>query len=312
MNELIELENMSFRRMILSSLIRPNKLLYRIFQPSPKMIRLGVHPPAWLGSKTLSPFTSKIERTKFGKISGVTFIPKRNVKQNSLIVYLHGGGYCFGSSLTTHRIGISNLAKITGRICHSVEYRLAPEFQHPAALDDAVAAWKHIVNENLDSQIILAGDSAGGGLSLALTMYLRDNNERLPDGLILFSPWTNLNCNFETYNTRAKADPMFLPKMPREAAKNYVPESMDKSNPYISPVFGDFSGLPSTLIIVGDQEILLDDSRIVGENAAKQGVDVDVRVWPKIFHDWWLFGPLLPESKKCLLEVKEWINNHDV
>ena len=300
---------MSIQGHIVSALIRPNKLLYRIFRPSAKFVRFYVHPQAWLGSKLFGPFGIGIERKKFGGVPGVTFTPKKNPRPNTLIVFLHGGGFCFGSSLTTHRMGLAHLSKITGSVCHSIDYRLAPENPYPAALDDAVAAWKHIVNENSDSQIILAGDSAGGGLSLALTMYLRDNNERLPDGLILFSPWTNLNCNFETYNTRAKADPMFLPIMPREAAKNYVSESMDNSNPYISPVFGDFSGLPSTLIIVGDQEILLDDSRIVGENAVKHGVDVDVRVWPKIFHDWWLFGPLLPESKKCLLEVREWIEN---
>ena len=303
---------MSLRSKIISTLIRPNKLLYRIIRPSSNFIRFFVHPPSWLGGKILSSFSTRVERTEFGGIPGVTFTPKIIENEKSIIVYLHGGGYSFGSSLTTHRIGLSNLAKITGKVCHSIDYRLAPEFQYPAALDDAIAAWKNIVNQNSDSEIILMGDSAGGGLSLALLLYLRDNNEKLPNGFVLFSPWTDLTCNSNTYQTKAKADPMFYHQMPKDASERYVPKSFNKSDPYISPIYGDFTGFPKGLIIVGENEILLDDSRIVAENAKKKGVEIDIQIWPKMFHDWWLFGPLLPESKKCLLGVQKWINGFDV
>ena len=303
---------MSVRAQILSILIRPNKFVYRFIQPSAKFIRLFVHPPSWLGGHLLRSFGTKHQKTEFGGVPGVTFTPKKIHNENSLIVYFHGGGYSFGSSLTTHRIGLSNLAKITGRVCHSIDYRLAPEHKYPAALDDAVAAWKNIVEQNSKSEIILMGDSAGGGLSLALLLYLRDNNEKLPNGFVLFSPWTNLTCNTDTYYSRKKADPMFTKQMPKDAAERYVPESIDKSNSYVSPFYGDFTGLPRGLIIAGENEILLDDSRIVGENAKKDGVEIEVQIWPKIFHDWWLFGPLLPESKKCLLGVQKWINGFDV
>ena len=175
---------MSVRAQILSTLIRPNKFIYRYIQPSAKFIRLFVHPPSWLGGHLFRSFGTKHQNTEFGGVPGVSFMPKKIHNENSLIVYFHGGGYSFGSSLTTHRIGLSNLAKVTGRVCHSVDYRLAPEHQYPAALDDAVAAWKNIVGENSESEIILMGDSAGGGLSLALLLYLRDNNEKLPNGFL--------------------------------------------------------------------------------------------------------------------------------
>ena len=273
-------EVLSFRGNIVSALIRPNKTLYRIFKPSARFVRFYVHPQAWLGSKIFGPFGIRTKRTNFGGISGVTFTPKKYQRNNTLIVFLHGGGYCFGSSLTTHRLGLTNLSKITRSVCHSVDYRLAPENPYPAALDDALAAWRDIVTKNPDSQIILAGDSAGGGLSLALMMYLRDHGEKLPDASVLFSPWTDLTCVSESHQTKAKADPMFIHQMTKDSAENYVPANIDKKEPYISPAFGDFSGLPRILVMTGENEILLDDTHIIGEKAAKDGVDIEIEIWP--------------------------------
>ena len=292
---------------MISTLLRPNKYLYGIFRPSPKMLRFHLHPQTWLAGKLFTSFAVRTKRTQFNGVRGVTFTPKKILRPNTLIVYLHGGGYCFGSSLTTHRIGLTNLSKITGSICHSIDYRLAPENPYPAAMDDAFSAWQDIVGKNPDSKIILAGDSAGGGLSLALMMRLRDEGQKLPDAAVLFSPWTDLTCDTETYQTKAKADPMFLPHMPKHCARNYVPKSVDKTDPYISPIFGNFSGLPRTLIFVGEQEILLDDSRIVGERAEAAGVEILVDIWPTMFHDWWLFGSFIPESKQCLEKLADWI-----
>jgi len=298
---------LSLQGRIVSALIRPNKLLYRIFRPSAKFVRFFVHPQAWLGSKLFGPFGISIERKKFAGVSGVTFTPKRNPEQNRLIVYFHGGGYCFGSSLTTHRMGLTTLSKITKTICHSIDYRLSPENPHPAALDDALDAWRDIVEKNPKSKIILAGDSAGGGLSLALMMYLRDKKERLPDCAVLFSPWTDLICESETYSTKAKSDPMFIPQMTKDCSNYYAPENTDKKDPYISPIYGDFSGLPRILVMTGENEILLDDSRIMVQKALNDGVDIDFEIWPTMFHDWWLFGNFIPETKQCLNKISEWI-----
>ena len=218
-------------------MIRPNKLLYNLFRTSAKFVRYYVHPQSWIGGLIFSSFGIKVKRDNFSGIPGAIFTPKKNVNTKSIIVYLHGGGYCFGSSLTTHKVGLTKLAKQTRLICYSVDYRLAPEHQYPAALEDVLTAWKHIVSENPNCNIILAGDSAGGGLSLALMMYLRDNNERSPDGLVLFSPWTDLTCSGKTYQTKAKYDPMFTTNMPKDSAKNYVPEDVATTDPYISPLY---------------------------------------------------------------------------
>ena len=290
-------------------MIRPNKLLYNLFRPSAKLVRYYVHPQAWIGGQIFSSFGIKVKRDNFSGIPGAIFTPRKNVNTKSIIFYLHGGGYCFGSSLTTHKVGLTKLAKQTGSVCYSVDYRLAPEHQYPAALDDALTAWKHIVSQNPDCNIILAGDSAGGGLSLALMMYLRDNNEQLPDGLVLFSPWTDLTCSGETYETKAKYDPMFTTNMTKDSANIYVPEDVKKTDPYISPLYGSFTNLPRTLVLVGDNEILLDDSRLFAQKAKESGVDIEIDIWPSMFHDWWLFGSFIPETKQVLDKAANWIDN---
>lgn len=290
-------------------MIRPNKLLYNLFRPSAKFVRYYVHPQSWIGGVIFSSFGIKVKRDNFSGIPGAIFTPSKNVNTKSIIVYLHGGGYCFGSSLTTHKVGLTKLAKQTRLVCYSVDYRLAPEHQYPAALDDALIAWNHIVSQNPNCNIILAGDSAGGGLSLALMMYLRDNNERLPDGLVLFSPWTDLTCSGETYQTKAKYDPMFTTNMPKDSANNYVPEDVKKTDPYISPLYGSFTNLPRTLILVGEDEILLDDSRLFAQKAKHSGVDIEIDIWPNMFHDWWLFGSFIPETKQVLDRAANWIDN---
>mgnify|MGYP001487127417 FL=1 len=290
-------------------MIRPNKLLYNLFRPSAKFVRYYVHPQSWIGGLIFSSFGVKVKRDNFSGIPGAIFTPSKNVNTKSIIVYLHGGGYCFGSSLTTHKVGLTRLAKQTRLVCYSVDYRLAPEHQYPAALDDALIAWNHIVSQNPNCNIILAGDSAGGGLSLALMMYLRDNNKRLPDGLVLFSPWTDLTCSGETYQTKAKYDPMFTTNMPKDSAKNYVPEGVKKTDPYISPLYGSFNNLPRTLILVGENEILLDDSRLFAQKANESGVDIEIDIWPNMFHDWWLFGSFIPETIQVLDKAANWIDN---
>ena len=290
-------------------MIRPNKLLYNLFRPSAKFVRYYVHPQSWIGGLIFSSFGIKVKRDNFSGIPGAIFTPSKNVNTKSIIVYLHGGGYCFGSSLTTHKVGLTRLAKQTRLVCYSVDYRLAPEHQYPAALDDALIAWNHIVSQNPNCNIILAGDSAGGGLSLALMMYLRDNNKRLPDGLVLFSPWTDLTCSGETYQTKAKYDPMFTTNMPKDSAKNYVPEGVKKTDPYISPLYGSFNNLPRTLILVGENEILLDDSRLFAQKANESGVDIEIDIWPNMFHDWWLFGSFIPETIQVLDKAANWIDN---
>ena len=301
---------MSIRSKLVSGLfLRPNKFLYRIFRPSPKTVRSIIHPISSIANFLISPtLRATCEKEGFEGVPGVVYHPNKSSGPGRVLVYLHGGGYCWGSSGNTHRVGLSNFASISGISIYCIEYRLAPENPYPAALDDAREAWNSISRRFSESEIILAGDSAGGGLSLALMMDIRDNGGRMPDASILFSPWTDLTCSSESYNTRARAEPMFPREAPRDHARNYVPEIIDASIPEISPVYGSFVGLPRMLILVGDREILLDDSRRVYDRASEDGVDVRLDIWPEMFHDWWLFGLLVPESRKCLLQVTRWIS----
>lgn len=301
---------MSVRGKIVATLIRPNKLLYRMLRPSARWVRRYVHPQSWLGGKLCSPFGVEITRSIYSGIPGVRFSPKRQSEDKAIIVFFHGGGYCFGSSLTTHRLGVALMAKNTGLTCHSIDYRLAPEHPYPAALDDALTAWQGIVDSHPEHKIILSGDSAGGGLSLALMMRLRAEGSRLPDAAVLFSPWTDLTCQGESYVTKARVDPMFTPAMPRDCSQYYAPEGTDKTNPLISPAFGDFSGLPRMLILCGGNEILLSDSKTLAEAAETAGVDIELAIWENMFHDWWLFGLFIPETKQCLTKVSTWLKGN--
>lgn len=300
--------HLSLRSRIVATMIRPNKLLYRLLKPSAKTVRRYIHPQAWLGGKMLSPFGVKILRANYDGVPGVVFKPKTIKHQNTIMIFLHGGGYVFGSSLTTHRLGVALMAKITGIICHSIDYRLAPEHPYPAALDDALKAYKHIIANNPNSRIILAGDSAGGGLSLALMMKLRDSGGHLPDDAVLFSPWTDLTCQGESFDLKAKADPMFAPSMPRDCSHYYAPEGVDMTDPYVSPAYGDFRDLPRLLVLCGGNEILLSDSESLAVKTKAAGIDVEFSLWPNMFHDWWLFGQFIPETHQCLTKVSQWLS----
>ena len=301
---------LSIRGRIVATLIRPNKLLYRMLRPSARWVRRYVHPQSWLGGKLCSPFGVRITRANYSGIPGVKFSPKLRREQKAIIVFFHGGGYCFGSSLTTHRLGVALMAKHTGLTCHSIDYRLAPEHPYPAGLNDALTAWQGIVDSHPNHRIILSGDSAGGGLSLSVMMRLKAEGGRLPDAAVLFSPWTVLTCQGESYVTKARADPMFTPAMPRDCSHNYAPEETDKTNPFVSPAFGNFTGLPRMLILCGGNEILLSDSKTLAEGAKSAGVDVELAIWDNMFHDWWLFGLFIPETKQCLTKVSAWLEGN--
>ncbi len=281
-----------------------------MLRPSARWVRRYVHPQSWLGGKLCSPFGVRITRANYSGIPGVKFSPKIRTEQKDLIVFFHGGGYCFGSSLTTHRLGVALMAKHTGLTCHSIDYRLAPEHPYPAALNDALTAWQGIVDSHPNHRIILSGDSAGGGLSLALMMRLQAEGGRLPDAAILFSPWTDLTCQGDSYATKARVDPMFTPAMPRDCSHYYAPEGTDKTNPFVSPAFGNFTGLPRMLILCGGNEILLSDSKTLAEGAKSAGVDVELAIWDNMFHDWWLFGLFIPETKQCLTKVSAWLEGN--
>ncbi len=222
------------------------------------------------------------------------------------ILYLHGGAYIAMSALT-HRSVTSRLALAADARVFALNYRLAPEHPFPAALDDAVAAWHALIAEGISpSHIAVAGDSAGGGLALALLVALRDAEEQLPALAVLFSPWTDLAATGQSIIDNDAKDALFFGAWVAPIARHYLADT-PATNPLVSPVYADLTGLPPLLIQVGDTEVLLDDSRRVHRNAERSGVDVTLRTWPDVPHGWQIFAPILPEARDALLEAGAFI-----
>ena len=177
-----------------------------------------------------------------------------------------------------------------------VDYGLGPEQPHPAAVDDAVAAYQGLLDTGVaPSQVIISGDSAGGGLSLALLVALRDRGLPMPAGAALMSPWTDLSFTGETMESNKAADPMVAIEFISVMAADYIGGG-DATNPLISPVYADLTGLPPLHIHVGGDEILLDDSRRIAEHAREAGVECEIHVWPEMLHIFPYFAPLLPDG----------------
>ncbi|MDR6374876.1 alpha/beta hydrolase [Paraburkholderia caledonica] len=215
------------------------------------------------------------------------------------VLYLHGGGYYFCSP-RTHRSIVFGLATRANAPVFSLDYRLAPEHRFPAALDDATAAYRHLIAEGTAPEsIVIAGDSAGGGLALATLVALRDAGDPLPAGAVLFSPWTDLAATGASIVDNDGADPMFSGPAIAKAAKVYLGD-MPATHPYASPVFADLRGLPPLFMMAGSTEVLLDDSRRVAANARAAGVDCELEVWKKMPHVWPIFAPFIPEANRAL------------
>lgn len=217
----------------------------------------------------------------------------------STILYCHGGGYYFCSP-QTHRSIAFGLATRAKASVFSLDYRLAPEHRFPAALDDAVAAYRCLIARGTPPEsIVIAGDSAGGGLALATLVALRDAGDPMPAGALLFSPWTDLAATGATLRSNDGLDPMFSGAAIARAAKLYLGETPG-THPHASPVYADLRGLPPLFIMAGSTEVLLDDSQRVADNARAAGVDCELEVWKKMPHVWPLFSPFIPEANRAL------------
>ncbi|MBP7962386.1 MAG: alpha/beta hydrolase [Caldilineaceae bacterium] len=228
-------------------------------------------------------------------------LPKRT------LMFIHGGGYFFGS-LNTHRQLAADVANAAQARTLLFEYRLAPEHRYPAALDDTLAVYRALLRDGVDpSQLILAGDSAGGGLTLAIMTALRDAGEPLPALAICFSPWTDLACVGESMQSRVKADPWFDPRQMVQAARYYLGNQAPET-PLASPLYADLHGLPPLLIQVGMDEILLSDSTRLAEKARAAGVDVTLQVWPQMMHVWQAFARYVPEGRAALDHVAAFVH----
>lgn len=234
---------------------------------------------------------------------------KDNPNMARVILQLHGGGY-MGAVRNAYYV----FAGLYNEVSHGFavltpDYRVAPEHPYPAALEDAVASYEWLLERGwFGEQIIVAGDSAGGGLAMALTMYLRDHNMPMPGGIIAMSPWTDVTASGESYETNYENDPLFGNTRESLIYVNDYAGDHDPMDPYISPLFGDFRGFPPMLIQVGSREMLLSDSVDAAAKARQQGVKVRLSVYEGMFHVFQMAYLNIPESKKAWMEIGKFID----
>lgn len=233
---------------------------------------------------------------------------KENPNFKKVILQLHGGGYIGSIYNNYYNVAVLYSEAADGVCVLSPDYRVAPEHPYPAALEDAVASYQWLLNHGFSGeQIILAGDSAGGGLSMALTMYLRDHHMPLPCGIVAMSPWTDLTTSGESYTLNYELDPLFGNTKESMLFINDYPGAHDKKEPYISPIYGNFRQFPPMLIQVGSTEMLLSDSITVAGMADIVGVDVRLSIYDDMFHVFQLSGKLLPEAQKAWEEIEQFL-----
>ncbi len=209
--------------------------------------------------------------------------PHQNHSKETILLYCHGGGYVTGCMKYSRSL-TAKLAHAANRELISFDYSLAPEHPYPAALEEAEAVWNHLLYLGYGSKnIIVAGDSAGGNLALALTLRLKEQKRKLPGGLLLFSPWTDMTCSGESYQSRMEVDPILDEAYIKDAVAAYA-NGQNLKNPLISPLFGNFDGFPPVLLETGDNEILLSDSTSLYKAMKKADVPVKMKLYPGMWH----------------------------
>jgi acetyl esterase/lipase len=245
------------------------------------------------------PRGARIVPATVGSISG-EWVTADGVPTIATLLYLHGGGY-FACSPKTYRPITSSFA-LAGFRTFVPDYRLAPEHRFPAGLEDAIAAYRGLLQDHAPHQLVVAGDSAGGGLSMALLLALRERGIPLPAAAALFSPLTDLAGTGESIRANSTRCAMFNHESVGRAAQYYLGEG-DRCAPLASPLYADLQGLPPLLIHVGTDETLLDDSRRLAERAERAGVKTQLKVWPAVPHVWQLFQGWIPEGRSSLREA---------
>ena len=223
------------------------------------------------------------------------------------LLYLHGGGYILGS-IDTHRSMVTRLCGFAGIRGLIIDYRLAPENPFPAGLEDAEAAYDYLIAQGVTPEnMLLAGDSAGGGLSLALMQKLRAHDKPQPKAVALMSPWTDHTMSGASIKTHYDRDPMIdAEKMPM--AIDWYGPNQDKKNPLISPVFADLTGFPPILVQVGSEEVLLDDSTRLVDNAKRDKVDVEFQLWQDMPHVHQIAHSFVPEARAALRDMADFFS----
>lgn len=268
----------------------------------------GIRRTIEMSGKRLPP-ARDIRWTEF-KIGDIPseWVDAPNVRHDRAVLYLHGGGYVAGSRYS-HRSLTGELSRAARMRVLAIDYRLAPEHPFPAGLDDAVAAYEWLLAQGLTpAQIAIGGDSAGGGLTMATLLALRERGLPQPAVAVCMSPWADLATEGESMRTHAHLDPMLHPPGFEMLARHYA-GTHDLREPLVSPVYGDLSGLPPLLIQVGGREVLLDDARRLVARTLAAGGRAELEVWDHMIHVWQVFG-FLPEARRAVARLGTFIRRH--
>lgn len=237
-----------------------------------------------------------------GGVPAEWFTPS-GVREDQALLYLHGGGYVMGS-VETHRSLIDDIASATGCRALALNYRLAPEHPFPAPVEDATAGYRWLLAQGVAAEnIVIAGDSAGGGLTAATLLALRDAGDPLPAGAALLSPWVDLEGTGASCETRAEQDPMIHPIGLRGMGRLYVGENGNLRDPLASPLLAPQHGLPPMLVQAGDWEVLRDDATRLTHEIHAAGGEVTLSIWPEMVHVFPFFAPFIPEGREGVAEI---------
>lgn len=256
------------------------------------------------------PRAVSVQKVQAGAAPSEWLIP-RDSPDDGVLLYFHGGAFIF-CSLDSHRAMVARLALAGETRALSVDYRLAPEHPFPAALEDCLAAYRFLVQSGISPRrIVVAGDSAGGNLALALLLALRRDGDPLPAAAVGLSPATDLTWSGESFRTRAQFDPIFpegaSSPLSSQIEADYIGLA-DPRNPLISPLFGDWRGMPPILLHVGEDEVLLDDSTRLADRMRAAGGEAVVVIWPGMWHVFQAFAPFIPEAGRSIRQIGEFIH----
>ena len=253
------------------------------------------------------PIDDDIETERVG-VNGVAaeWIWAPESDKRRVILYLHGGGYVIGS-VRTHRVLLAHLARAAKARVLALDYRLAPEPPFPGPIDDTVNAYQWLVSEGLEpANMAIAGDSAGGGLVVAALVALKSVGEPLPAAGVCISPWSDMESTGGSMMTNSESDPSVSKERLLKLAGIYL-NGKNPQAPLASPIHADLTGLPPLLLQVGSIEVLLDDSTMLKEQAHKAGVSVQMEVWDDMPHVWHHYAPILPEARKAISKIGEFL-----
>ncbi len=256
-------------------------------------------------SKRPLPKGTEYEPVTADGITGEWVFKKKHPSGRTLL-YLHGGGYVINSA-KSHRSHVANIANAADARVLNIDYRLAPEHPFPAAVEDAVQAYRWLLKQDIPpQQIAIAGDSAGGGLTVATMLALKEAGDQLPGGGVCLSPWFDLAMTGNSNKDKIKVDKILDPIDIENMAAHYLQQA-DPETPTASPLYGDLTGLPPLLIHVGTDELLLDDSRRFAELARQAGVEVQLDIWEGMFHVWHLAAGIVPEATQAIGEIADFL-----